>query len=230
MRAFRLNQFVRLPTDWIEKRGLHHFRWSTGGSDHAAALMVLIAMAHRIDDEGISKITYDEIQRAVPMSRAKISAGINVLLQMAIIKKTKEQSIYSFCGFNLLDGWAKLPAKGVYRDGSIYGLSDFNLRKPIELNALKLYLLFVSRRDRRLNLALISYDKIVEYTGIPREQIKAGISLLTIGGLVHVDRVRSWESPVGKANAYRVTHIEPNHHRGTIDVDEELERRATERQ
>ncbi|TBB97191.1 hypothetical protein ELH39_08015 [Rhizobium ruizarguesonis] len=229
MSAFRYSQFVKLPTEWIEKRGLHRFRWSAGGSDHAAALLVLIAIAHRIDDEGVSKITYDEIQRVVSMSRAKVAAGINVLVQMAIIKKHEDQSVYTLCGFNPFDSWAKLPAKGLYRDGAMYGFSDFNLRKPVELNALKLYLLFVSRRDRTLNLALISYDKITDYTGIPREQIKAGISLLTIGGLLHVDRVRSWESRVGKANAYRVTHIEPSVHRGTIDVDEELERRAFER-
>ncbi|MBY2986671.1 hypothetical protein [Rhizobium leguminosarum] len=228
MSAFRYSQFVRLPTEWIERRGLHQFRWSVGGADHAAALLVLIAIAHRIDEDGVSKITYDDIQQVTSMSRAKVAAGINVLVLMSIIEKHENQSVYSLCGFNHFEGWAKLPAKGLYRDGAMYGFSDFNLRKPVELNALKLYLLFVSRRDRVLNLALISYDKIAEYTGIPREQIKSGISLLTVGGLVHVDRVRSWESPVGKANAYRVTHIEPSRHRGTIDVDEELERRAME--
>lgn len=228
MSRFRYSEFVRLPNRWIEVGGLTQFRWNVGGADHAAALLVLIAIAHRIDDSGISKITYDNIQAATLMSRAKVAAGINVLAEMKIIQKCAAQSEYSFCNFDILTGWAKLPAKGLYRDGSMYGFSDFNLRKPAELNALKLYLLFASRRDRKLNLALISYDKIVGYTGIPREMIKTGISLLTVGGLVHVDRVQSWESRVGKANAYRLAHLEYTRHRGTIDVDEEIKGMAAE--
>jgi hypothetical protein len=126
------------------------------------------------------------------MSRANVAAGINVLVDMKIIDRTDEQSVFSFCGFKLLLGWAKLPAEGLYRNGVIAGSSDFHLPKPAELNALKLYLLFVFRRDRRLNLALISYKKILEYTGIPKDQIKAALSVLTVGGLVHVDRTMSF--------------------------------------
>ncbi len=45
-RLMPLTEWVRLPTAWIENNGLRHFRWGASGSDHIAALMSLMAIAH----------------------------------------------------------------------------------------------------------------------------------------------------------------------------------------
>ena len=54
-----------------------------------------------------------------------------------------------------------------------------------------LYFLFATRRNDAMNMALISYDKIVEYTGLNRAQIGHAISLLVASRLVHVHEMPS---------------------------------------
>jgi predicted ArsR family transcriptional regulator len=57
-------------------------------------------------------------------------------------------------------------------------------------------------------LALISYDKIVEYTGLDRTAVRRGISFLFANGLVHVEQISSQQSEYGSANGYRLAHLE----------------------
>jgi hypothetical protein len=71
-------------------------------------------------------------------------------------------------------------------------------------------------RDDLSNLAYISYSKIETYTGIERSRIKSGLSILAANGVVHIEHVQAMGSDYGIANAYRVAHIEPYRHMGTI--------------
>lgn len=224
MRAYRHHEWVRLPTGWIEQKRLTEFTWVKGkGGSQIAALIALIAIAHRTDDEGIARLTYDEIEHVTGMSRATVAAGLDVLESRGLlIREPQGQSTFQLTDYKLSEGWAKLPAKGLYRQHVLNFAHQFKKRNQGELYALKLYLLFASRRDRRLNLALLSYVTISEYTGLQRYQIKQGLDVLALNGMIHVERVASWESPVGKANAYRLTHIDSHRHRGTMDVDQLL--------
>ncbi|WP_333704876.1 hypothetical protein [Agrobacterium tumefaciens] len=43
-----------------------------------------------------------------------------------------------------------------------------------------------------------------------------------MNGMIHVERLASWESNIGKANAYRLTHIDSYRHRGTTDLDGDM--------
>jgi DNA-binding transcriptional ArsR family regulator len=210
-----------LPTQWVERKRLAEFTWVKGtGGSQIAALITLIAIAHRTDDEGIARMTYDEIEHVTGMSRATVAAGLDVLENRGLlIREPEGQSTYRLADFNLSGGWAKLPAIGLYDRGALSFAQNFGKRSKGELFALKLYLLFVSRRDRKLNLALLNYTSITEYTGLQRHQIKQGLSVLTLNGMVHVERMASWESSIGKANAYRLTHIDSYRHRGTTDLD-----------
>ena len=45
--------------------------------------------------------------------------------------------------------------KSMYSSGRIIAFDEFRLRKVIELDALKLFFLFVARRDQKTNLANI---------------------------------------------------------------------------
>lgn len=222
MRAFRHHDWVRLPTRWIEQKGLIDFAWVTGGGgDQIAALLTLIAIAHRTDEKGIARITYDEIERATNVSRAKIAGGLDVLETRKLIQREPDgQSTYLLEDFDLKSGWAKLPARGLYRNGMMGFTQQFRLRDRTELNALKIYLLIVSRRSRDLNMALLNYETISNYTGLQRHQIKRALGTLNLCGLIQIERVRSWESDIGKANAYRLSHLDSNRHQGTMDVDQ----------
>ena len=78
-------------------------------------------------------------------------------------------------------------SKDVLRRKDI-GLRPVSITNAAELNALKLFFLFVERRDRAMNLASISFDKIEVYVGMHRSKIKAALSMLAALELVYVEK------------------------------------------
>ena len=214
-----LLQFTQLPTDWIRDKGLRAFKWAKGqGSTSLAALMVLMALASRAQ-KGRVKMSYREVASAAGISRAMVSAGLKLLIAQGIIVREEGQSNYLLTAFNPSGGWGKFPSKGLYgssEDSSRIGpLKDFRLRSSVELDALKLFFLFVAFRNNSSNMAHISYEKITEYTGVASHRIKAALSLLAVSGLVYTERVPSDNSFSGTANAYRIASLLSHHHLGT---------------
>ncbi len=224
-----MKDWVKLPTTWIQNKGLTAFRWTAAsGSDQAAALMVLVAMAHHADEtKGTVHLTYETLCDITTLSRAKVSAGLKLLEERELVvrKPLGRRSSSQLTNYDPTKGWGKLPAKPLYprAGGPISFFTELSLRKPIELHALKLYLLFVTRRDNATNLANISYDKIEEYTGIERDRIKSGLSLLAANSLVHVERLPAKGLDYGVSNAYRLVQLDGHIHMGTrgrgMDMD-----------
>jgi hypothetical protein len=217
-----MRTWVRLPSRWIEQRGLRQLQWEGNGkgADSVAALMALTVIAQHADEEtGVARLTYDELCSITGLSRAKLSNGLDVLESFGVVDRAPDgRSTYKLCDFNpnpKEGGWAKFPARPMYSSGRIAAFEDFRLRTPTELNALKLLFLFVSRRGRDTNMANISYEKIEDYIGIARFRIKAGISLLAAQSLVYVERIPSQENELGVANAYRIVGLDSNMHMGT---------------
>lgn len=214
----RLRHWVKLPNRWIERGELQGFRWATGeGSNNLAALMSLMVICHHADaDTGITQMTYDELCRLTMISRSKLSSGLSILEDHALIERNiLGRGSYRLSDYNPNAGWAKFPASGLYMNGLVTAFSDFKLRLRAELDAIKLYYLFASRRDRNSNMAIISYDKITEYSGVMRNNIKRALSLLAANGLIHVEHTKSTLSDDRVANAYRLAHLEPYRHMGT---------------
>lgn len=210
--------FVRLPTAWIEAGGLKAFRWGQQGGAETAALLALIALAQNADQEtGQIRVTYDRLCLATGMSRAMLSAGLKILERRAIVARAPDlgQSGFRLVDFNPFAGWGKLPKRYLYDDGRMPSFAEFTLRNANQLNGLKLYLLFVARRDRNTNQAHVTYDQIEHYTGIDRPRIRAALSVLTSQGLVHTDKLPSRISEHGVANAYRLAHVDGYIHAGT---------------
>ena len=214
----KLPPFAKLPTRWIEQGGLKEFRWAAAGSDHCSALMVLMAIAHHIDLEaGIAHITYDRLADVTSLSRAKVAAGLAKLEAEAIILRQRHgRSSYELVDYDPKLGYAQLPARGLYHNGVIDGLSEFRLRRRAELDALKLYFTFAARRDRETNMAHITYDQIEDYCGVQRPFIRPALTVLGANGLLHVERLTTAQSQFGVANAYRLTHLNSHMHMGTI--------------
>ena len=128
---------------------------------------------------------------------------------------TAGRSIYRLANYRTNGGWGKLPARRLYSGDHIAAFEEFYLRRPVELTALKLYLLFVARRNDDTNLAHISYDTINDYAAIDQSRIKSGLSVLAAQGLIHVEHRPSSVSNFGISNAYRLAHIDPHRHMGT---------------
>jgi hypothetical protein len=78
------------------------------------------------------------------------------------------RSTYKLVNYSTVGGWAMMPGKSMYAWDKIAALDHILLRRPSDLDALKLFFRFISRRARANNRANISYDKICEYTDIPR--------------------------------------------------------------
>jgi hypothetical protein len=218
--------WMRLPSAWINNRGLTRLSWRHGGagSDNTAALMALTVIAHEVDGEsGIARVTYDQICNLTGLSRAKLSNGLDVLKNIRVINpgSREARSTYSLADYDN-GSWGKFPVKSMYSSGRIIAFDEFRLRRVVELDALKLFFLFVARRDQRTNLASIGYEKIEEYAGVKRVRIKSAISFLASLSLVYVEHPPSQISSYGTSNAYRIVGIDPRVNMGTrgrsIDV------------
>jgi len=213
------SEWVRFPSGWIGEHGLKEFKWAHGGpgADHLAALMTLIVIAHSVDPEtGIARVTYDDLTKRACLSRLKVSRALNVLQDRQLITRPADggRSVVGLANYDEVP-WAKLPFRGMYEQGRIRAFDDFKLRKLIELDALKLFLLFAQRRDQGTNLANISYDRIEEYTGIARVRIKHAISFLVSHLLIHVEQIPSRQSEFGISHAYRLVGVDVHIHMGT---------------
>jgi len=212
--------WMRLPSGWIERGGLAQLSWhyKGKGSDNTAALMALTAIAHGAnEDTGVARVTYDQLCEVTGLSRAKLSNGLEVLKNIKVVESgaPKPRSTYGLSDYDPLRGWAKFPVKSMYASGRILAFDEFRLRKVVELDALKLFFLFVTRRDQRTNFANIGYDKIHEYSGVKRDRIKSAISFLASLSLIYVEQIPSQINTYGISNAYRIAGIDPFNHRGT---------------
>lgn len=210
-------EWVRCPTGWVrDERGLRKFTFSgEGGANHTVALMCLTAILHAADQEtGVARLTYDQLEKITGRSGTLIAEGLRVLGQMGLKRHGGKRSTYALEGFGP-KGWGKFPLKAMYKGDSVEFFDECRLRSRTELDALKLLFLFVALRSEDTNLAMVSYDKINEYTGISRENIKRGISLLATHGLVFTEHAASEQSAFGVASAYRIRGVESRIHRGT---------------
>ncbi|AHB50009.1 hypothetical protein W911_05975 [Hyphomicrobium nitrativorans NL23] len=180
--------------------------------------MALTVIANHSDLEtGLARLTYDALCEMTSLSRAKLSRGLDVLKDYALIEREPNgRSTYLIRNYDTKTGWAKFPAKGLYSNGVVTAFTSFRLRQRAELDAMKLFFLFASRRDRKSNMAKISYEKIEEYSGVTREHIKRALTILGANSLVHIEHVPSAISAEGVANAYRLVHLYSRLHMGTI--------------
>ena len=214
----KLKPWAKMPSGWITSDTLKSFRWKRGeGANNLAALMLYLPLLHRADpDTGHGSQTYDALCEATSLSRAKVARGLGILEERGLVERNGAgRRSYQISGYDPKAGWAKMPEKGLYLGSSIAAFTHFHLRMQSELNALKLYYLFAARRDNKSNLAHITYEQIEEQAKLSQAHIKAGLSLLAVHGLVHIERMPSALSEYGVANAYRLAHIHSHHHMGT---------------
>ncbi len=213
-------EWSRCPSWWIQDVDLFRSFCATGGERAAntVALMCMTVIVHAYDvDTGIARVTFDDFARATDRSRTLIAAGLRILKNRNLID-TVEQSHYELTEATATRGWAKFPYKSMYQNPDAVAIGFFHdctIRKRAELDALKLLFLFCAFRSESDNRATISYDKIIERTGISRANIKSALALLAAHSLVYTEHKFSAISDIGIANCYRVRGVESNVHRGT---------------
>ncbi len=224
-------EWVRMPSRQFSdviNSPLHKLKWfGQAKSNYIAALMLYLTIVHHANDKqslkdgsiGDTQLSYDKLCELTRISRAKVSAGLKVLVQMNMITINNgvKPSILTVIGVQSGKQWAKLPAKGLYnRDLSfVRAFDSFKLRSKVELNALKIYLVLVTFRDVLSGSTKIGYDKLVEYSAVQRNDIKSALSFLVINDLIQVDSKSTDLNAYSSCNIYWLKHIEPYKHNGT---------------
>lgn len=214
-----MRKWVKLPSEWMENGGLSMFKWhAETGASETAALMVLMAIAHRADlDDGIARITYNDLTAATSISRTKVADGLEILEKRGlVIREPDGRSTYQLTNYGESNVWAALPAKPLYdRSWAIPMFNDFHLRKAAELDAVKIYLAFAARRDTAQNVTRITYDQIGKYAGVHIGKIKPALGVLNINGLITVESYERADGLPGAAHGYRLSHLFPSRHAGS---------------
>lgn len=220
-----MDDFSKIPTRWMKddkpETLLRDFKWQgKEKSDYIASLMIYICIAQHVQEErGKISMSYSDISGLTDLSRAKVSAGISILKDKRIISVSGDNKTNSY---ELLwrendKGWAKLPVKSMYnKDYScIVPFKDFHLRKKVELDALKLYLILVAFRDEKTNSTVMKYETISDYTGITTNDIKSASSFLVSMNLINVDKSNIEDYEIKRwRNVYRINGINRYRHAG----------------
>lgn len=233
-----MKEWVKMPSKFlmnIEESPFNTMTWTgTDKSNYIAALMVYIVLVHHVSDHtsrtggtlGTVSLSYDKLCALVGISRTKLSNGLKVLVNLNMIRRkvVGKTNLYTVVNYENFNGWAKLPAKGLYDKNLsvVTAFTSFKLRTKIELNALKIYLVFVAFRSNRTNHTQMSYEKITEYANVQRNDIKSALSLLVANKLIQVDSVTTELNEYSTSNVYRLCHLEVYKHRGTGALMEAL--------
>lgn len=229
-----MDEWVKLPTKWIKDETdtshLKSLRWTSAvtNSHNTASLMVLLAIAtntsYKNPVAGEAKLSFTELTHITSLSRKLVSEGIKKLISAGLVDKNSDEKTnrYVLCNLSNASGWGKLPARKLYdgKGGIIKAFKHFKLRSKSELNALKLYLLIVALRDNKSCVSRMSYETIMKYTGILRNDISTAVSFLAAVELIKCDKVSSSTNKHSMSNTYRLVGIDPHKHPGTSGKSE----------
>lgn len=218
-------EWVRMPASLIrDARVLKGFCW--GRHENAAkisALLIYLLIIHSADsDEGIAKLTYSDIEHVLGISRRSISDGLALLVNHGFIYRKSSATrhgVFEVAGFQEMDekgkGWTKVPNRVLYdASGRMKAFRNFSLRSKVSLNALKIYFVLLVFRQNATNLTALTYERIGDYAGLHRNEIKAANSLLIENGLIRVDRAEEVANPFARANHYRFPGLDSKRHAG----------------
>lgn len=225
-----MNDWVKMPTKWLQDKNtlpLRNFTWDRDNkSNNTAALMIYIIIIQQAQNSGKAKLSYSSLCDISSLSRAKVAAGLEILerKKLLIIDRAQKTNIYNVVDYDRA-GWGKLPAKHLYDINLEYikQFQEFNLRRRVELDALKLFLVLVAFRDEKKNHATISYEKISLYTGIPEAKIRSAISLLVSHDMIHVQKYGDTMELWKRANFYRIIGVNNKKHAGNMTIDKLME-------
>lgn len=198
----------RFPSAWVTSGGLAKFQVQQKAS--LAALRVYLAMAcwtarqEFAETPGIFmafSVTYNDLQRNSHSDRSELLPALTLLQEQGLLKFGNAgrgtRNVYEVLG-DSSKGWSKVPETVLDKFESLnlkHTTVASHNRRQVLLDGLKLYILFLALRDKRLNRAKVSYDRICELTGIRRRGVRTALSLLASLKLVHIENFRNPEQP-----------------------------------
>lgn len=197
-----MTRFGSLLTWWIRDQNLTLKAFRAGGEAGAsiAALKVLLALAVLVDFRSRSvRSSLSDLAELTGLSRPMLIKGIKDLEIRGILTVDRDGHIneYKLVATMTDERWAKVPY-----DLLRVTLRDLPNRGAVPLAALKVYLKLLEIRPNPTAKVALSHQKLRDFTGVQKRQIKPALDILFSHRLLHIDAV---ESEAGsKHNVYRV--------------------------
>ena len=213
-------QWAKVPTAWIRyDNGLLAFKAASPGVDAAALklyilLCLLMHPASRKQSTvtPVVRVTYDQLERKTNLSRSLVSRGLRRLVELGRISidQAGRANQYSVVGYeDGTRGWGKLPETHLLAAdyGTRLRIASVGHRARADRDALKLYLALVAFRDGASGSSRLSYDKMQEYTGVPRQSIRRALNVLFEAALISRERLSESEAVSTTAHQYWVSGL-----------------------
>lgn len=178
-----MEKWSSFPRWWIDDR-LSKF---TGGLDagvHMAALRVYLGITLHSDfNTRLGAPTWDLLGEVTGLSRPMIGKGLLALATKGILEidSSSYRHQYKLVSLSEAPGFVKVPRNRLRKE-----LAKMPTRGAHALDCLKLYLALLRLRQRNSFQVPISHRKIVDWTGIKPNRIRAAIDVLINHGLIHV--------------------------------------------
>lgn len=184
-----MSTWSKVPSRWVQITGLRAFSASAPG-ENAAALKLYMSIAMfanfkptpQLSVAGFARLSFSELEELCDISRQYVKRGIDVLVERGLVSVEKIGNAHGYLLENYdVDGWAKIPQSHLLQKATYSSQSRFasiSIRGRLHLEALKLYLALLTFRPNQSATTMLSYDKIVEYTGMPRTRIRRSIDVL----------------------------------------------------
>jgi hypothetical protein len=227
--------------------------WQPTTGEVTAALKIYITLVTMVDDEkqtrnvgaNCLRTTYEELQLYLKLSRALIREGLKLLEATDAIERLGYKPlVYRVKGLDKNNkegsgGHVKLPKGHLlgmrrYSSANPIMLADYPTRGVAAMNGLVIYLLLLSVVQRNDNIALISYDRVLQRTEIHGKHLRKALDLLINHDLVTVLRLNnestfeSFGLPVtdtelrGTPNAYLLKGIKGRKYNERVNTLEDL--------
>lgn len=218
--------WAKFPTGWVrpidteledgtisQNFPMSTLQWQRYAGTGIAAMFVLMALSIRLNQSHKEKVfekdhvlsnsiavTFDDLRAMTGLARPSISKAIDLLKGFGAIEINRlgRSNIYTLLGVESNKGgfWSMLPQGWLLaKDGS---LKWKNLPRNAQvLNAVKLYVLILSLRDKKNGTSAISYTAITRWTGIRREDIPTALGILAAKEFARVSFDRDIRHSIG---------------------------------
>ncbi len=178
-----MERWTSFPTWWVRQgllNALHAAQASTG--QNIAALKVYLALSINADFESRNaEISLTQLQVLTGLTRPMVTAGLKTLEAMNVIKvdRSAYRNIYHQVQAEAEVHWMKIPTAAVRAK-----LRELPNSTQSALAALKLYMVFLTVRQRGSHESPISHRKLQARTGVRPGLISRGVSHLISHGLL----------------------------------------------
>jgi len=210
--------FARLPSSWIirDHKLREVQRQDVGVSVAALRILIVLSCFARNDKnvtplQGSCEISYDKLERFTGVSRPLLNPALNLLEAMQFLTREKvgRRNRYWIGSYAPVDKWCKLPKSFLLSAPSqpCANLRSMPNRSRSTVDALKIYLVLCAFRDSTTNTTQLSYDKITDYTGVLRRNIRMALSLLISCELITVASERDYSSRKNEPNRYKIVGL-----------------------